>query len=276
MTSNPIHLPETPVLLSDRRLIQVSGADAQSFLQNIMSNDVDKTSGDRLVYSLLLTPQGQFLHDFFVLKDSFTNDGYLLDMHHDQVDEFLKRMVMFKLRAKVSLAPLSPDTYFIYSHREQGAEDPRLPALGRRFYTQSALADSADDVSLYHDARIVLGVADGSLTIKAQNDFPADMSLDHLHALGWDKGCFIGQEVVARMYHRGLAKKRLVIVTGAELCVGDILSPAGRPVGEMREVNTRGDTALALLRLDTMEDSGSLKTAGGTLNTVSLPDYLSI
>lgn len=267
---------EAPVLLSDRRLVHVSGADARDFLQNIMSNDVDKTADGGLVYSLLLTPQGQFLHDFFVLQDVLTQNGYLLDIHQDQVEAFLKRMVMFKLRAKVVLEQLTPDRCFIYSHAQEGMVDPRLPALGNRYYTAQTQTEASDNLSLYHDARIALGIADGSRTVKAQKDFPADMNLDHLHALGWDKGCFIGQEVVARMYHRGLAKKRLVMITGEELQAGDILSPAGRPVGEIRETNTQGDMALALLRLDSLADFEALTLEKGQIKTASLPNYLNI
>lgn len=269
-------LPDVPVLLSDRRLMHVSGADARDFLQNIMSNDVDKTADGGLVYSLLLTPQGQFLHDFFVLQDVLTQNGYLLDIHQDQVEEFLKRMVMFKLRAKVVLEQLSAESCFIYSHAQEGMADPRLPALGHRLYTAQRQEDVSDNLSLYHDARIALGVAEGSRTVQAQKDFPADMNFDHLHALGWDKGCFIGQEVVARMYHRGLAKKRLVMIAGEELATGDILSPAGRPVGEIRETNTQGDTALALLRLDSLAEPAALTLEKGRIKTATLPNYLDI
>lgn len=269
-------LPDVPVLLSDRRLVHVSGADARDFLQNIMSNDVDKTADGGLVYSLLLTPQGQFLHDFFVLQDVLTQNGYLLDIHQDQVEEFLKRMVMFKLRAKVVLEKLSSDRYFIYSHASEGMADPRLPALGHRLYTAQEQNGASDNLSLYHDARIALGVADGSRTVQAQKDFPADMNFDHLHALGWDKGCFIGQEVVARMYHRGLAKKRLVMIAGEGLAVGDILSPAGRPVGEIRETNSQDDTALALLRLDSLAESETLTLEKGQIKRANLPNYLNI
>lgn len=265
---------DTPIHLSDRRLIRVYGADAQSFLQNIMSNDVMKTQ-DSLVYSLLLTPQGQFLHDFFVLQDIYHEAaGYLLDMHEGQVDDFLKRMVMFKLRAKVSLEPLPVESFFVYSHPAEGLEDPRLPSLRKRLYTKEALPMTAA-LHVYHDDRIAEGIPDGSLTMKAQKDFPADMNLDHLHALGWDKGCFIGQEVVARMYHRGLAKKRLAIVSGTGLAAGDILSPAGRPVGDIREVSHDKSRALALIRLDILNDSpAGLSVGQGTLDSIALPVYL--
>lgn len=276
MILNQMPQPETPVLLSDRRLVHVSGVDARDFLQNIMSNDVDKTADGALVYSLLLTPQGQFLHDFFVLQDVLNQEGYLLDIHQDQVEEFLKRMVMFKLRAKVTLTLLATDACFIYSPAQEGTTDPRLPALGKRLYSPQKM-EAQENLSLYHDTRIALGVADGSRTVKAQKDFPADMNFDHLHALGWDKGCFIGQEVVARMYHRGLAKKRLVIITGEGLETGDILSPAGRPVGEVRETTTRGDAALALLRLDNLTNSpAGLTLEKGVITAVRLPDYLNI
>lgn len=263
-----------PIHLSDRRLIRVYGADAESFLQNIMTNDIAKTK-DGLVYSLLLTPQGMFLHDFFVLQDVLHDGGgFLLDMHHVQVEDFLKRMVMFKLRAKVTLDLLPTEDFFIYAHATEGFQDPRLESLGKRFYTQTVLAHAAE-VSVYHTARIAQGVPDGSLTMQPQKDFPADMNLDHLHALGWDKGCFIGQEVVARMYHRGLAKKRLALISGQVLQRGDILSPAGRPVGEIRETDDAACNALALIRLDSLaEGAENLNLQHGVIEGISLPKYL--
>jgi len=268
---------ENPVHLSDRRLIRVYGADAQSFLQNIMSNDIAKTESNGLVYSLLLTPQGQFLYDFFVLTDSFhAEGGYLLDMHQDQIEAFLKRMVMFKLRAKVMLEPVSANRLRVYSHPDKGLPDPRLPAMGLRLYTDEAIP-SAATLTTYHDHRIAQGVPDGSLTMKTQKDFPAGMNLDHLHALGWEKGCFIGQEVVARMYHRGLAKKRLAIITGSGLGGGNILSPAGRPVGEIRETDSRNSRALALVRLDVLaEKPPAVTVETGGIDDISLPLYISI
>lgn len=268
---------DTPVYLSDRRIICVKGADAKSFLQNIMSNDVEKAK-DGIVYSLLLTPQGMFLHDFFVLTDEWHDTGgYLLDMHAAQVDEFLKRMVMFKLRAKVTLEILPAEACHVYSHSTNGMPDPRIPGIGKRFYSITPLTEDCADVSCYHDARIAAGVPDGSLTIKAQKDFPADMNLDHLNALGWEKGCFIGQEVVARMYHRGLAKKRLAIVTGQDLQAGDILSPVGRPVGEIREVDSAAQHGLALIRLDVLSDTPqNLSVLQGRIERITLPEYLYI
>jgi len=266
--------PDTPIHLSDRRVIRVFGEHAESFLQNIMSNDVTHAKTG-LVYSLLLTPQGQFLNDFFVLSDPFHESaGFILDMHAAQVDDFLKRMVMFKLRAKVTLEPLPADCYFVYSHSTEGMQDPRRTTLGKRFYTKTQLP-ATGDVADYHDMRIRAGVPDGSLTIKAQKDFPADMNLDHLNALGWEKGCFIGQEVVARMYHRGLAKKRLAVVTGTELGICDILSPAGRSVGEIRDINSDHTQALALIRLDALRDQDTVLTVEkGEIGNILLPVYL--
>lgn len=265
---------DTPIHLTDRQLIHVHGADAQSFLQNIMSNDVTQADGS-LVYSLLLTPQGQFLHDFFVLTDTFhAAGGYLLDIHQAQVEAFLKRMVIFKLRAKVSLTPVPAADLHVYSHPDKGLQDPRLSAMGLRFYTHEALP-SGTPLATYHDHRIAQGVPDGSLTMEEQKDFPADMNLDHLHALGWEKGCFIGQEVVARMYHRGLAKKRLAVVTGSGLGNGDILSPAGRPVGEIRETDSTGSRALALIRLDVLQETPPAVTVEmGRIENISLPVYI--
>src|SRR5690606_20547384 len=127
----------------------------------------------------------------------------------------------------------------VYAHPAEGLADPRLPALGRRFYTPEEPAETAEDASVYHDLRIALGIPDGGRTAQQQKDFPADLNLDRLNAIAWDKGCFIGQEVAARMHHRGLAKKRLMILGGSGLAPGDPLTLDGRVMREVRDVNTR-------------------------------------
>lgn len=265
-----------PVHLSDRGMIRVSGVDAKSFLQNVMTNDIEKVSQDSLVYSCLLTPQGQFLHDFFVLQDPVQPDCFIVDMGKPQIEDFLKRLTIFKLRAKVSLETLADDDLRVYAVQQGGLNDPRLPALGQRLYTQTAPEDASAELANYHAFRIMCGVPDGSYSALQQRDFISDLNLDRLYAVAWYKGCFIGQEVAARMYHRGLAKKRMMVITGTALAAGQNITRDGRVMGEIRDVASSATQALALIRLDAVAEDIFLETETGTITSANIPKYINI
>lgn len=260
------------VPLPDRRLISVSGPDAADFLQNIMTADIRTLTPDNMLYTLLLTPQGQFLHDFFVSRQP-AQDGFLVDIFSMRTDDFLSRMKMFKLRAKVEIHPLEDGSVKAYAHPSKGLPDPRHGALGCRLYTTDVAAGSMQQGR--HDDYIDLctrhGVPD-TPAIQPQKDFAADMNLDVLGAIAWDKGCYIGQEVTARMHYKGLAKKRLLIVEGRDITEGDMLFNNGRVVGEVRQSNPReSEQALAIVRLDSIE---GLSSAGNKPVSAVLPSYL--
>lgn len=237
--------------LDDRRLIRVSGDDAGSFLQNVMTNDIRLLKNNGLLYACLLTPQGQVLHDFFVLHDE--TGGYLLDCDHGRSDDLLRRLHMFRLRAKATLSPV--DEMRVYTGA--GLDDPRLPQLGKRLYTKKKIGTNAS-LSDYEDFCIGLGVPCAP-AIHWEKDVLADVNLDRLNAVAWDKGCFIGQEVAARMHHRNLAKKRLWIVEGEDLTLGE---HAG--VGDIRHINAQGSRGLVLVKTAVVKETGPLK----------MPEYL--
>ncbi len=220
--------------LDNRSLLRVGGEDAETFLQNIFTNDLRHVQ-DGLQYNLLLTPQGMILHDVFV----FRRDGaFFIDVETPQLADLTKRLTMFRLRAKVELSAASLKTYSCVSAEGGGYADPRDSKLGFRFYTDEMLP--ADVATVYEDQMIALGIPNGLKTIRYGKDFSHEINLDHLNAISWTKGCFIGQEVAARVYNRGLAKKRLVILSGSDL----------KAEGDVRQVNSTGTQGLAVLRLD--------------------------
>lgn len=241
---------EQTILLTDRRVLRVEGPDAADFLQNVMTNDIARAQP--LVYSCLLSPQGQFLHDFFVYRQ--TDDAFLLDVDAVQAPELLRRLGIFKLRAKVTMA--FDDNIYVYATPE-GAADPRHPGIGGRAY----MTDKREtpDVSLYTDHCISLGVPP-SAALLAQKDVLADVNLDIIPAVAWDKGCFIGQEVTARMKHRALAKKRLMIVSGNAL---------PKEAGDVRITNSTGTQSLAVVKLAARQ-----VLASSLENLLTIPDYL--
>lgn len=265
--------------LIDRGVIRVSGEDARDFLQNLVTNDLDPVTPGRAGYGALLTPQGKIICDFFILALSPEDGGgFLLDTPLLQTADLMKRLKLYKLRAKVVLedlteksailvsadgAPLPVEAGFVY-------DDPRLPALGQR-----AIADAEGIEALvmaepdaYHARRITLGIPAGGRDFPYGDTFPHEALLDQLGGVSFKKGCYIGQEVVSRMQHRGTARTRVVPVvfdegiateTGAEATVG------GKPLGTIGS-GTDG-RALAMLRLDRLADALAAGTAplGGGL-----------
>ncbi len=246
--------PDFIAHLDDRAVVRVTGPDAESFLQNVMTNDIRKVSGDSIVYSCLLSPQGQYLHDFFVVA---IDGGYLVDINASRAEDFLRRIAIFKLRAKVDFS-IAPEYHVYAGNTGQGSDDPRLSGLGKRFYTTSPLP-SAQGKSVYEDFCISRGVP-SSLALKQQKDVLADVNLDLLNAVAWDKGCYIGQEVTARMKYKALSKRRLFIVNASEITTD---------AGEMRQLNSAGTQGLAVLKLAQI-NSEEMK------QVTEVPEYLSL
>lgn len=237
--------------LASRAVIKVSGPDARDFLQNIVTQDIAKLEPSRLVYACLLAPQGRFLHDLFIFLD---NDAYFVDCEAARQEDLLRRLMIFKLRSKVVIE--KAEAFFVYNSAAQleggySFKDPRLEGLGWRSYATTSV--TAEPESFYKDKRIHLGVAEGGAEIRPDVDVVADANLEHLHAIAWDKGCFVGQEVTARMNYRGLAKKRMTIVSGSGLVEGASLTQDGHAVGEIRAVNAAGTEGLALVKLAALE-----------------------
>lgn len=236
--------------LDDRSVLQISGEDAENFLQNVFTNDIRKITPDVLQYNLLLTPQGQVLQDVFIFRDGV----FYIDVETAKKDDLLKRLNIFKLRARVAIEEAS---FFISAALLPQTEDscfpdPRYSKLGHRIYSKEKKSDQ--ETYDYNDLCIGLGIPNGTRFIRYGKDFAHEINLDHLHAIAWDKGCFIGQEVAARVYNRGLAKKRLMIITGKNLSLDS----------DIRQINSKGDKGLAVLRLDNVPECAEV------------PEYLKI
>jgi folate-binding protein YgfZ len=255
-------------LLSDRAVVLVSGPAAHSFLQGLITNDIDKAKPGGALHAGQLTPQGKILFDFFVVPAA---DGFLLEIAKAKAGELAQRLGFYKLRAQVEIAedpsfavaaawgapPRLPDGAIAYA-------DPRLSALGLRILLQ-AEADArnlgctiaAEDE--YHAHRIALGVPEGGRDYAFGDAFPHEAMFDRLAGVDFDKGCFIGQEVVSRMEHRGTARKRIVGVEGEGPLPpsGTDITAGGASIGTLGSVS--GSSGLALLRLDRAEEA---KAAG--------------
>jgi folate-binding protein YgfZ len=263
------------VLPGDRAVLAVSGPDRATFLQGLVSNDVARAMGGEAIHAALLTPQGRFLHDFAVVPDG---ERLLLDTDAAGAEALGKRLMAYRLRSKATIEILAgwgvallvgdnapsaiglPGTPGSCIAFEGGVAlvDPRLPALGLRLVLPpdglAALGRHgwpAGSVAAYEALRLSLGVPDGARDMA--DGLLLENGYDELRAIDWKKGCYVGQEVTARMRYRGLAKKRLVPVRieGPPPPPGTIVTLDGQDAGEMR--SSAGDRGLALLRLEAIE-----------------------
>lgn len=279
-------------LLSDRGVVRVDGSDAEKLLQGIVTNDVELGISRRTVFAALLTPQGKILFDFFVARHG---GSYLLDTAADKTADLVKRLEMYRLRARVDIADAS-DRFVVQAdwhyvpppeHAEQMTHmaDPRLPALGMRTLwgpgvaarlTEEAAREANATAADYHAHRIALGVPQGGKDYAFGDTFPHDANLDLLNGISFTKGCFVGQEVVSRVQHRGTARKRVVIVeSDQELQAGAEITAGAAAIGTIGSV--AGNRALALVRLDRVEEmqrKGEQITAAGVGLAIRLPGYM--
>lgn len=289
------------VPLPDRGILAISGPDARAFLQGLVSNDVEKVDERHAVWAAFLTPQGKYLHDFFLAQDA---DGtLLLEGERGRLDDLRKRLTLYKLRSKAEIADRSDDflvaaVFGVDAGAALGLDgsdagtatdfaggiafvDPRLAEAGtravlptengRQALLDAGLAEAGRDT--YDRHRLVLGLPDGSRDLVAEKSILLESGFDELHGVDWNKGCYLGQELTARTKYRGLVKKRLVPVAidGTAPEPGTDVIADGKAVGEMR--SAAGGVGLALLRLDALADEAGELVAGGARLTPRKPAW---
>ncbi len=296
--------------LSDRGVLSVSGEDARTFLQGLVSNDVDKVTSDQTVYAGFLTPQGKFLFDFHMIDQS---GDILLETEGARLADFHRRLRMYKLRSKVTLADRTEDfqTVVVWGEGALAAlglsstagatveigggfawTDSRLPELGARLMLPSGADPSAllashdiqpGDLNAWETLRLSLAVPDGSRDMVVEKAVLLESGFDELNGVDWRKGCYMGQELTARTKYRGLVKKRLlpIEIDGPLPAPGTPVVAGEREIGEIRTGLTQGatGTGIALLRLDRLSDAdeaGQALTAEGARLTVSWPAWMEI
>jgi hypothetical protein len=255
-------------LLPDRAVLEISGEDRLTFLQGLVSNDVTKARADQAVWAALLTPQGKWLADFFVIA---TPEALLLDVEAAQLAMLITRLSRFKLRAKVTLRDASAE-WRVHAAWGEGvppeglvARDPRLPEAGWRVLAGTILPPNASPAD-YAAHRLALGLPDGSRDMEPEKSVLLEGGFDELNGISWTKGCYMGQELTARTRYRGLLKRRLVPVAidgPAPERGAPILTPDGAEAGEMR--SSQGAQGLALLRLEWL-DKGALMAGEARLS----------
>ena len=196
--------------LDYRKLISISGEDSENFLQNILSNDINKLSNEGMQYSLLLTPQGKILFDFFIFRIS---EKIFLDCHKDYLNNIKTKFMLYKLHSNVNIMDCEAHIFIANEDfNEFGYIDPRNKNLGRRCYDFDSKQDNFNDIAKYNEIRVKYLIPEFGIDFFPEEFYPLDLGLDSLNAVSFNKGCYVGQEVTARMYHRGKRKKNLEII----------------------------------------------------------------
>jgi folate-binding protein YgfZ len=257
-------------LLTDRGVLRVAGEPARHFLHNLVTANIETLTPGQARYAALLTPQGKIIADFFVVEASAEDGGgFFIDAPKALVPDLAQKLNFYKLRAKVTIEPLDALSVLAVwdgsGSTEYGLDyrDPRLQALGQRVLIPADVAQEAAkdlgadlvDASDYEAHRIALGVPRGGVDFIYGDVFPHDADLDKLGGVDFKKGCFVGQEVVSRVEHRGTARNRIVPVAfdahaaedGSPVMAGD------KAVGTMG--SSAGNIGLAMLRVDRVADA---------------------
>jgi tRNA-modifying protein YgfZ len=278
-------MDELVCLLGDRGVIEVAGADATNFLQRLITNSVLNIPKGEGRYAGLLAPQGKLLFDFFVVPLPEVHDaGYLIDCAGEQTADLVKRLNLHKMRAKISIGDKSENFGVAAIFGGVAAagldglvyRDTRAPHMGlRAIAPRDSLAKlNCADASRYELHRIAQGVPKGGVDFVYGDAFVHDMNLDLMNGVDFKKGCYVGQEVVARVHYRNSARKRTARIRfdGPAPPQGTQITGGETNIGRIG--STIGVEGLAMVRLDRLEDAraaGVALKAGDVAVDITLP-----
>lgn len=266
------------VHLSDRALITVNGQDAEHFLQNLITTDLGALGAHEARPSALLTPQGKILFDFLISRAA---DGFVIESRAEIADDLVKRLTIYKLRAKVEIS--KPDKQVVAvswgdesdaSLSDSPLSDTRFPESVIRHYGTMPAANG--DETAWTAFRTANGIAESGSDFDLSDVFPHDVLYDQNGGVGLKKGCFVGQEVVSRMQHRGTARRRVMIARaeGGFPEAGTDVTVNGRSVGKLGSSAT--GTGIAIMRIDRVKDALDANDeilASDTRLTLSIPSW---
>ena len=279
--------------LENRTVLALTGKDTQGFLQNLITNDMNQVSETQGIYAALLTAQGKFLHEFFILK---RGEDYLLDCAADRKDDLVRRLTLYKLRANVTISESGYSVYALFGEGAVAATglpdkpgavmqdgdilyfaDPRLAKMGVRIIALQGLNPAAvfpgARIAPYEDyeaRRLAYGIPEGGSDIIPEKNFLLEANFEELGGVSFTKGCYVGQELTARTKHRAKIKKRLFRITydDGTLSPGDVITQNGSDIAEVRSFS--GGQGLALVRIDNLTED-ALEPEGVKLIR---PEYL--
>lgn len=259
------------IRLENRSVIKIKGPDATDFLQGILTNDIKQADEGKAIYAGLLMPQGKLLFDFFIIKHM---DAYLVDVEKDESANLVKRLMFYKLRADVQITVLESAVICVNLDGDiKGVEnavsyvDPRFDKLGTRTIMLESKGEACTaNRDKWLAYRVSLGLPEVGTDYAYGSCFPHDIAMDQLNGIGFKKGCYVGQEVVSRMQHRGTARKRPMIVQADEKLptAPAKITADGATIGTLGSVS--GAIGLAEIRIDKAAkalDDGKAFDVGG-------------
>ncbi|ABR59562.1 folate-binding protein [Sinorhizobium medicae] len=262
------------VCLDGRAIIHVSGKDADTLLQTLITTDIAQLGADEIRPGALLTPQGKILFDFLLSRDG---EALRLETTGDQGEALVKRLTMYKLRSAVEISLQSPAPVTVVFGEDAPAgsyRDHRFEKAGVSVFRLYRDLPSAEAGIADFDAlRIAAGIAVAGRDYALQDAFPHDVLMDLNGGLSFRKGCYVGQEVVSRMQHRGTARRRLVIIAGEAALppTGTSISVNGRTIGSLGTARDRN--GLAIVRID---KAGEAIAKGDTILAGDVPVSLTL
>ncbi len=259
-------------ILTERAQIHVSGTDAQHFLHNLVTADIEGLPYRVWMASALLSAQGKIMFGFLVARNG---DGFVLELALQDAAEFHKRLKFYRLRAKVDLS--QPAQVSIAASWSSDTTDPAALRDGRFFgldVWRSARSEFAHgDADAWTSLRIEYGIAEPHADYAYNDTFPHDVNLDQINGVSFKKGCYVGQVVVSRMQHRGTARRRVMIAAGSGALTSSMeVKTGGKIAGTIGSVS--GTSGMALVRLDRIKvamDRGEPVTAGDIPVTLRFP-----
>jgi folate-binding protein YgfZ len=278
------------ISLPNRSIIKISGPDRLSFLQGLITQDINLIQ-KHPIYSLILTSTGRFFADLFISKAS---DDILMDVDKDIKEDIISYLSKYKLRSRVSITKCDD---FLISYatikKDDDVEkyinppfvyaDPRLPSMGVRVIHRESVKninnfknfkDATFDFYNYH--RIINGIPEVS-DMDVGKSMPIEYNMDHLNAISWTKGCYIGQELTARTKHQGIIRKRTLPFSIVESTVFEeptSITQDGKNVGTVKSF--QGKNGIAMIRMESLESGSNLTLSCGAIVNFSIPSWLHI
>ena len=244
------------------RFLSVEGKDSSDFLQNLITNDVNKCTKENIIYSCLLTPQGKFIADFFIFKK---DDNYIIETHSLFYETLLKKLKLYKLRSKILINEITNlCSYSVFSELNNNMNfiifcaDPRSNKIGNKLICKSEDSEILKNVKeidekKYHEILIQNTVPLSHFDLKENKSLLLENNFENLNAISWDKGCYVGQELTARMKYRALLKKRiysLIVKDGIPQIEQTIIDDKNN-YGKI--INVENNSILAMLNIELAE-----------------------
>ena len=273
--------------LENRGIIRISGPDAIKLLDGIVTNNLARLQDNPAIHSGLLSPQGKIQFDFFLVREG---EDLLLDTAKERIPSLIQRLTLYRLRADVTFEDQSEQLAVMVSWGAPldapggvlGFTDPRSADLGQRLILPkdriSELPGQKVPEEDYHAHRVTVGIPEAELDYALGDAFPHEALYDQLHSVDFRKGCYIGQEVVSRMQHRGTARKRIVPVKAtSNIESGTSVTAGEASIGTVGSVSD--DRGLALIRLDRAHEAAGKSlplTAGNAEITIEKPSWMTL